>query len=209
MIPWVLAGSQIGPPQTKAPWWGAERRARRVLERRGAMNAIFFSAKRVFHGAVRVTRKSLLSVKPGLTAARFDMLFALTERTHSRDKLGRRNCLQSGLRAILGVSAPVVSRMVRSLEALGWLTRTRSLGRDRRQILVSLTEAGLGCIRQAFELLFRAAERIVYRAICFGRHRDDCIRLQRMDMLESLLGELRDYCGDTATLYYAWGHPDD
>jgi hypothetical protein len=27
------------------------------------MSAIFFSAKRVFHGAVGVTRKSLLSVK--------------------------------------------------------------------------------------------------------------------------------------------------
>jgi DNA-binding MarR family transcriptional regulator len=174
------------------------------------MNAIFFSAKRVFHGAVRVTRKSMQSVAPGLTAARFDMLFALTRRTHDRDTLARVDCRQSELRACLGVSAPVVSRMLRSLEALGWVMRKRSSERlDQRQVWVSLTEAGLQCICQAFRLLFRAAERIVYRAICYGSHRNGDVRFWQMETLESLLHVLRKYCRDTATLYYAWGHPDD
>jgi DNA-binding MarR family transcriptional regulator len=174
------------------------------------MNAIFFSSKRVFHGAVRVTRKPLLSIAPGLTAARFDMLFALTHRTNNRDTLERDDCLQSGLRTRLGVSAPVVSRMVRSLEALGWVTRERLRGKlDRRQIRVSITEAGLECIRCAFRLLFHVSERIVYRAICYGLHRDGDVRFWQMATLESLLQELRKYCRDTATLRYAWGHPDD
>jgi hypothetical protein len=57
--------------------------------------------------------------------------------------------------------------------------------------------------------MFRAAERIVYRAICYGYHRDGDVRFWQMETLESLLGVLRQYCRDTATLYYAWGHPDD
>jgi DNA-binding MarR family transcriptional regulator len=100
--------------------------------------------------------------------------------------------------------------MLRSLEALGWVTRERLRGGlDRRQIRISLTEAGLGCIRRAFRLLFHVAERIVYRAICCGLHRDGDARFWQMATLESLLQELRKYCRDTATLYYAWGHPDD
>jgi hypothetical protein len=30
-----------------------------------------------------------------------------------------------------------------------------------------------------------------------------------MDQLEGYLRALRSDCGDTATLYYPWGHPDD
>jgi hypothetical protein len=30
-----------------------------------------------------------------------------------------------------------------------------------------------------------------------------------METLEAFLRVLRQYCRDTATLYYAWGHPDD
>jgi DNA-binding MarR family transcriptional regulator len=181
-----------------------------VLDKLATMNAIFFSAKRVFHGAVRVTRKSLQSVAPGLTAARFDMLFALTHRTHDRGTLAKVDCRQSELRASLGVSAPVVSRMLRSLETLGWVTRKRSFERmDRRQVWVSLTADGLHCICRAFRQLFRAAERIVYRAICYGYHRDGDVRFRQMETLEAFLRVLRQYCRDTATLYYAWGHPDD
>jgi DNA-binding MarR family transcriptional regulator len=181
-----------------------------MLYKHATMNAIFFSAKRVFHGAVRVTRKPLQSVAPGLTAARFDMLFALAHRTYDRDTLAKVDCRQSALRARLGVSAPVVSRMLRSLEALGWVTRKRLPGgMDRRQVWVSLTEAGLECACEAFRQLFRAAERIVYHAICYGYHRDGDVRFRQMETLESFLYVLRKYCRDTATLYYAWGHPDD
>jgi hypothetical protein len=42
-----------------------------------SMNAILFGTKRAFHSFLSVTRRPLLSF--GLTAARFDMLFALME----------------------------------------------------------------------------------------------------------------------------------
>jgi DNA-binding MarR family transcriptional regulator len=181
----------------------------RVLLSGGSMNAIFFAAKRVFHGALRVSRPQLQSVARGLTSARFDMMYALTTPVRGPLKFERYETRQSDLRKTLGVTATVVSRMLRSLEVLGWVTRRRSSAGDRRQLHVTLTEAGLSCIRTAYKMLFRFAERVVYHAICWGKHRDPNERFLHMDRLESYLRSLRAYCRDRARLYYAWGHPDD
>jgi hypothetical protein len=99
--------------------------------------------------------------------------------------------------------------MLRSLDALGWVTRRRPIAGDRRQREVTLTEGGLACIRKAYKVLFRFAARIVYRAICWGKHRDPDARLRHMDAVEGYLRSLRAHCRDTARLYYRWGHPDD
>jgi DNA-binding MarR family transcriptional regulator len=173
------------------------------------MNAIFFACKRVFHGAVRIGREPLQSVALGLTAARFDMMFALAGQPLEVHQFRRDAMLQSELRKILGVCAPVVSRMLRSLEALGWVTRHRNEYGDQRQRTVALTEAGMACVRSAYKLVARIAKRIVYRAICWGKHRDEDARFIHMGTLESYLRSLRGYCRDTAGLYYRWGHPDD
>jgi DNA-binding MarR family transcriptional regulator len=170
------------------------------------MNAIAFGTKRAFHGFLRVTRKPFAWL--GLTAARFDMMSAL----YGRDgpltacRIGLR---QSDLRRVLGVSASVVSRMVRALEKLGLVTRQRERDGDRRQIRVDLTQAGEECIRRARRIMLRGVLRIVYVAICFGSHRDPTTRFESMDNLESFLRGLRCEFGDTASLYYPWGHPDD
>ena len=82
-----------------------------------AMNAIFFGLKRAYHGTLRIYRHAL--ARQGLTAARFDLLYAARE-------YRRHGVRQSSLRRALGVSAPTVSRMVASLEALGLLRRERS-----------------------------------------------------------------------------------
>jgi hypothetical protein len=42
-----------------------------------------------------------------------------------------------------------------------------------------------------------------------GKHRDPNQRFIHMEWLESYLRVLRRDFGDTATLYYPWGHPDD
>src|SRR5579883_64333 len=169
------------------------------------MNAIAFGTKRAFHGFLRVTRKPFASM--GLTAARFDMMSALW----GGPRVGpqRYPTRQSDLRRMLGVSAPVVSRMVRALEALGWVKREREECGDRRQILVTLTTAGEECIRTARQMLLRAVRRIVYEVICFGGHRVWRERFEHMDRLEGYLKALRNDFGDVATLYYPWGHPDD
>ena len=167
------------------------------------MNAIMFGTKRAFHGFLRVSRRPLVWL--GLTAARFDLLSVMAVR-------GRAHMMwpmwQSELRKILGVTAPVVSRMVKSLEALGLVRRER-VDRDRRQVSVSLTEEGRRCILRARHVMIRAMRRLVYGAICFGQHRSPDARFEHMARLESYLSVLRDDFGDTAKLYYCWWHPDD
>ncbi|HEY8040639.1 MAG TPA: MarR family transcriptional regulator [Polyangiaceae bacterium] len=170
------------------------------------MNAIAFGTKRTFHGFLRITRKALRSV--GLTAARFDMMCALLSDGRHRLDRAMFGLRQSVLRRRLGVSASVVSRMVRALEALGWVVRRRAHG-DGRQYDVSLTDSGDQCIRLARRLLLRGVQRIVTQCICMGRHRDATQRFVHMEWLESYLQLLRRDFGDTATLYYPWGHPDD
>jgi DNA-binding MarR family transcriptional regulator len=173
------------------------------------MNAIFFASKRVFHSAVNLTRESMRAVAPGMTAARLDMMYALTSRSWDHNKFRARLSRQSRLWRTLGVSPPVVARMLRSLEELGWVTRRRPAYGDQRQREVMLTEKGLACIREAYKLHFRIAERIVYHAICRGKHRDPGTRLVNMDRLEGYLRCIREYCRDRARLYYPWGDPDD
>jgi len=167
------------------------------------MNAIFFASKRAFHGVLRVTRGPLGTL--GLTAARFDLMFALLR----RDTVGiGGSTRQSDLRRTLGVTASVVSRMLRSLEARGWVRRTRACS-DRRQREVSLTEPGRARILTAYKALFRAAQRLVRQAICFGRQRDRNARFWHIATLEQYLDGMRRNYGDIASLYYPWGHPDD
>ena len=168
------------------------------------MNAITFGTKRAFHGFLKVTRKPLATW--GLTAARFDMMWLLQRRDESAPSPGVR---QSNLRRALGVSASVVTRMLKSLERLGLVRREREARGDRRQMRVWLTDAGQRSIRQAQGVMVRAMRRLVYVAICFGQHRDERARLRHMDRLEGYLRALRKHFGDTAWLYYAWGHPDD
>lgn len=67
----------------------------------------------------------------GLTSARLDFLTILLD--------GER--IQVELAAILCVAEPVISRMVRALEELGWVQRRRD-PEDLRCKIVSLTERG-------------------------------------------------------------------
>jgi DNA-binding MarR family transcriptional regulator len=177
----------------------------RVAPACALMNAIAFGTKRAFHGFLRVTRKALASF--GLTAARFDMMSALLFGDRP-DPNVTRSIMQSELRRKLGVTSPVVTRMLRALEILGWVARRR-YEHDRRQRVVELTASGEECIRRARGMLLRGVQRVVYQAICFGGHRDPDQRLIHMSTLESYLDVLRRDFGDKAVLYYPWGHPDD
>jgi DNA-binding MarR family transcriptional regulator len=168
------------------------------------MNAIAFGTKRAFHGFLRVTRRPFASV--GLTAARFDLL-AVVYRT--RSSAARSNgLLQSDLRRALGVTAPVVTRMLRALLQLGWVKRER-VEHDRRQWRIRLTDDGLTRIGAIHRVMLRGVQRWVDVAICFGRHRDRNVRFRNMASFESYLHALRLEFGDGATHAYPWGHPDD
>jgi DNA-binding MarR family transcriptional regulator len=143
----------------------------------------------------------------GLTVARFDLMFELFGSTDSgRDRYA--SVRQSGLRRSLGVTAPVVSRMLRSLEELGWIVRTRPQTGDRRQRHVFFTTAGMERMRAACKVLLKGAKRVVHEVISLGMHLDPGMCFEHMGNLESYLLYMGRSCGDTATLWYPW-HPDD
>jgi DNA-binding MarR family transcriptional regulator len=103
------------------------------------MHMAFFALKRAYQGTLRLTRVALAEM--GLTAARFDMLFALQEY--------RRGLLQSSLLRVLGVGRTTVSRMLGALEKLGLVKRT-IVKRDRRRKRVELTPLGRSRISLAY-----------------------------------------------------------
>jgi DNA-binding MarR family transcriptional regulator len=172
-----------------------------------AMNAIYFGAKRVFHGFLRITRKPFEANE--LTAARFDLM-VVVHKYYSSEGAKYRPLLQSDVWRELGVTPSVVCRMLRSLEGLGLVRRrVPERGRDRRQREVALTDKGKQCFREAYRMVVRWVQRFVYAVICYGKHRDPWERFRHMEELESYLRVLRKYSRDTAKLRYAWGHPDD
>jgi DNA-binding MarR family transcriptional regulator len=164
------------------------------------MNAHFFGTKRAFHATLRIMRKPLASF--GLTAARYDMLYAIFGGLPRRDRI-RRFTTQRELCGKLGVHKSVVSRMLRSLEQIGLVERRRASG-DERQRCIWLTSAGMDRLRAAARCLERASMRLVCIAICFWGE-----RFRHLYAYESYLMAIRSQYGDRAWLPYRWGHPDD
>jgi DNA-binding MarR family transcriptional regulator len=171
------------------------------------MNAHFFGTKRAFHAILRVMRKPLASF--GLTPARYDMLYAINGEVPGDDDLDGEITSQDDLPGILGVHKSVVSRMLRSLEQLGLVTRRRCPA-DGRQRWVELTEAGIDRLRDAARCLARASRRLLCMAICFGRYRyrKRAERFRHMSAYESYLHVIREHFGDRAWLVFPWC-PDD
>ena len=162
------------------------------------MHHIFFSLKRTHHRALAYSRK--FTVRNGLTPARFDMLYAIDQH---RDAF----LWQSHLRRLLGVTAATISRMVRSLEALGYVVRKKN-DYDRRQIEIRMTDLRTKVFRFVEDLTMTSGyvDFIVTGAFAVLWYAESAID----DLLafETFLHRARDRLWDTATLRFPW-HPDD
>ncbi len=101
------------------------------------MNALFFSARRADLAILAYSRRLL--APHGLTPARFDMLYILWSST----ELGC--CSQQDFKALLGVSGPTISRMLKSLAELGLIIRFG----HRRHRCAALTSLGRAVMRRA------------------------------------------------------------
>jgi DNA-binding MarR family transcriptional regulator len=158
------------------------------------VHTTFFSVKRAFHGILRIARRPLAHF--GLTPARFDMLHVLYQDTRHR-------CWQSTLRDALGIRAPTASRMLASLQQLGLVKRERD-GKDRRQRMVQLTEAGLRRMQRAHDGLVAsgAAQLALDCALAFPKQHDRRATGTAMRILERFLERMRFQFGDFATLSY-------
>jgi DNA-binding MarR family transcriptional regulator len=164
------------------------------------MHAVFFGCKRAYYATLRVTRRTL--TKMGLTAARFDLLYAL----HSN---GRRGALQRDLRHTLGVCPSVVSRMLKALETLGYVSRERP-PTDTRQRRVTLTNEGRARIQQGIRqfISWGYVQLGLESVLAPDAPPNAWEAFIAIDNAEAVLRLLRHGFGDSADLHYPW-HPDD
>jgi DNA-binding MarR family transcriptional regulator len=168
------------------------------------VHSAFFGLKRAYWGSLGATRKRLTEM--GLTAARFDLLYLLAEVPSQRPRR------QKMLVRALGVTPPVVSRMLKSLRELNLVVRERDSA-DRRGWLVHLTAEGRRRIRRAIAFFIgcRRAWKHVQRGLCpsmpAGPEREDAA-FWAMCSFEDLLDRWRGGLCARGTLYYPW-HPDD
>ncbi|HTB73826.1 MAG TPA: MarR family transcriptional regulator [Polyangiaceae bacterium] len=161
------------------------------------VHRIFFGLKRAHHGTLHITRRVLAAL--GLTAARFDLLYAVRK--------GRRGIIQSALRKVLGVSRATVSRMLGSLEELGLVRRTPH-EEDRRQKLVELTTKGWWRISRAHRHFTRSGwAQLAIDSALASEHAafhwcDENACLTATASLHVMLGRIRRGFRDFATLDY-------
>jgi DNA-binding MarR family transcriptional regulator len=120
------------------------------------MHAVSFVLKRAHLQNVAFGKKALKKV-PGMTPARFDLLYLLRRvaiaEGPSADPLAlaRR---QTELWKDLGLHRSTVAKMLSRLEELGWIRRERD-ELDRRTFVVALTKKGLRLIWRAMRRVFR------------------------------------------------------
>ncbi len=175
------------------------------------MDQTFFGLKRAFHGVLRIGRPPLKGF--GLTPARFDLLFALTDACKTL-----KGMWQSELARVLGVTRATTSRMLISLQDLGLVERKFS-EKDRRQLDVTLTEMGWSRVRLAYDWLCKSQWALDQLAGCFtGGKRNPFKRYEFLDTpnlmeltpameaqmisLDDSLDKIRKVFEDVATLVY-------
>ena len=164
--------------------------------RGGTMDEVFFAVKRAFHASLRVTRRALAAL--GLTAARFDLLLALYEGEEDGTK-------QRELVRDLGVSASVVSRMLKALEGLGLVSRWSDCC-DRRRRWVMLTAEGLSRVRLLEWRCMRSgqAKLAVDSALAGKRWYSPAACAAATKSALDMLWGMRGAWGDTSRRYVRW-----
>lgn len=161
------------------------------------MHQISFMLKRCFHSALRYHRGLSLPYHPKLTPARFDLLHTIMSRGPSE---------QSEIVRRLGVTAPTVSRMLRSLHALGWIQRKRS-PRHPRALIILMTDVGRALMQWASEVIIQCSfMHIIYQ---FFNDHSDPDPDNRIFLAIMWLEKLASHLGDRATFEFDYGHPDD
>jgi len=155
------------------------------------MHQVLFSLKRADQCSRALQRRLLGPFD--ITHARYDLLFIVFNRRH-RDW---RDTYQSHLRRLLGVTAPTVCKMLKSLEALGFVTRRRSEF-DRRQVYVVVTKKAKHLLRRVRKKVIKPA--ILWLALYMALSRT----AKDMRRLKALADVFRKGLGDPATYDFPW-----
>ena len=166
------------------------------------MHALFFSIKRAHHSALANLRDVIRLFRGrrlGITPARFDMLYAIN----------RELVCQRRLCEILGVTAPTVSRMAKSLQKRGLISRTRS-ARDRRRFDLRLTEEGAKLFAKAVSVALESGvvDRLARATVVLDLYGGLSAARELADF-RTLLRRARRRLNDGAEVLYPWAFPDE
>ncbi len=162
------------------------------------MHPVSFQLKRAHQRVVAFGKRVLRNF--ALTPARFDLLLIVYKRWEFQKRLWDAPA-QTDLCRALGVTAPTVSRMVRSLEELGIVHRFPNPG-DRRIKHVALTEEGHELFCDAFDHVFeKPLFDLAYQSV-FGEP-SVILDLAVME-IKKVLQVIAKGFGDTSTLSYDW-----
>ncbi len=162
------------------------------------MHPLSFQIKRAHHRVIALGRQVLR--KFALTPARFDLLGIVYKRWMFQKRLYDAPA-QTDLCRLLGVTAPTVSRMVRSLEVLGIVRRFRNPV-DRRTKQVALTDEGLELFRKAHEHAFANSRFELAYQSAFGK--PSAVLEHAVIRLKHGVRVIAKAFGDTSTLSYDW-----
>ncbi len=77
----------------------------------------------------------------------------------------------------LGVTTAGITRMLDTLEGLGYITRSRTPNTDQREVYVTLTETGAQALQEADQVLLGRVQILIERLD--GRERDELVILLR------------------------------
>ena len=158
------------------------------------MHEVFFGFKRVHLRVLKLTRV-FMPKEVALTPARFDMM-----RIVELHAVRWGWVAQHRIQDLLGVSAATVSRMLKSLEALGFVVRER-MDHDLRMRRIHITELGRERVRAALRALVesRKAERLAL----IGLDREARAR-PKLRVLKRYLSTIRKRYGDPAPFEHPW-----
>jgi DNA-binding MarR family transcriptional regulator len=134
------------------------------------MNNVFFRVKRAHHSCLRMSRQLLGKI---ITPARFDMLRAV--HMHGNEY----GILQGDLRDLLGVSGPVVSRMLTSLEKLGYVWREIDEDDVRRRVITLTPEGRALVVCLVYEICAAGYDAFVVDCALAGERSHDPKRCER------------------------------
>jgi DNA-binding MarR family transcriptional regulator len=157
------------------------------------MHTVMFSIKRADQACIAWQRRCLAPF--GITPARYLLLFTILKA--GVDVETTRWMYQSSIRRALGVTAATVSKMVQALERDGFLKRTRSFIRDKRQVLVELTRKARGLLRRVDRQVIRPGR--VWTALY-----TTLFVIGEVGTVKFLLDHLRARFGDRATFTFPW-----
>ena len=159
------------------------------------MHPVPFYLKRAHLCSLAVLRRLLTPF--GITPARYDMLHVIANTNLWHGKKSHW-VYQSDIWRALGVTPTTVCKMLRALERLGFVRRTRSIVRDRRQVIVELTRKARGLLRHVLRDVINPG------VIWFAVYSAFAMNGKDVQEFKGYLDMLRYRFHDRATFLYRW-----